>query len=148
MKVFVALLFLFFVSFSCKTTKVLRKTDCSYPLEGLWIGTFKYAPGTGTIQTPQYFSFIIKPDGSLIVESKDSGISYAATGYWKLAENILTCKYAYSSSVNNVALHQIATASYHNSGELSGGEWHNTDSDWNPTTDPNQTGTFVMHRIN
>ena len=55
-----------------------NEEESSYPIEGLWIGTYKYDPGVSPNQNPQYFSFVIKPGGSLILESKDGGTDYFA----------------------------------------------------------------------
>ena len=132
------------INFSCKK-------ECSsptYPVEGLWIGTFSYTPGTSTSQTPQYFSFIIKPQGSLIVESQDAGRNFTATGTWTLSGNTLNCRYTYPTSVPGTQVNQAATASFDNSGKLSSGIWYNTNANWEKTSDLNQQGTFSMNRIN
>jgi hypothetical protein len=138
------IVFTSFINFSCEK-------DCpspAYPIEGLWIGTYYYTPGTTAPQTQQYFSFIIKPQGALIVESQDAGINYTATGTWTLTGNTLNCRYTYSTSVLGTRLNQSATASFDNSGELSNGVWNNTNVNWEKISDKNQQGTFILHRVN
>ncbi len=132
-------------TFSCKK-------DCpapTYSIEGLWIGSYNYAStsGTHTTQVPQYFSFIIKPEGSLIVESQDAGVSYMATGTWTLSGDTLNCKYIYPTSVVGTQLYQVATSTFEKSGKLSNGVWYNTYSSWEQIPDPNQQGTFTMERV-
>lgn len=125
--------------------------DCptpTYPVEGLWIGTFSYTPGTNTNQTPQYFSFIIKPNGSLIVESQDAGINFSADGNWSMKGDTLNCSYTYPTSVPGTVLHQSATAIFVNSGKLKDGIWYNTDAEGGKIDDLYQQGTFTMNRVN
>lgn len=125
--------------------------DCpapTYPIEGLWIGTFNYTPGTNTNQNPQYFSFTIKPGGALIVESQDAGINYSATGIWELNGNTLNCKYTYPTSVTGTVLYQSAAAVFSNKGKLTDGVYYNTDANGVKIEDLYQQGTFKMDRIN
>lgn len=120
----------------------------TYPIQGLWIGTYSYNPGTSGVQTPQYLSFIIKPNGALIVETTDAGNNYMATGTWTMVGTTLECKYIYTNSALGVQLRQMATATFSNSGSLTNGTWTNTNSTWQPVSDPNQKGTFSMQRVN
>ena len=113
----------------------------TYPIEGLWIGTFKYDPGVSPNQNPQYFSFIIKPGGDLIVESIDAGVKYFARGSWSLNGTTLQCNYVYTNSVMGTTLAQTATSTYDNSGKLVSGKWNNV-------SNVNEKGTFSMDRIN
>ncbi|MGZ8544381.1 MAG: hypothetical protein ACXWV0_03750 [Flavisolibacter sp.] len=117
-------------------------TPATYPIEGLWIGTYNFdASVPGATSSPQYFSFIIKPGGELIVESTANGVDYLATGNWTLNGTMLQCNYTYSSSAFGTSLAQTATATYENSGKLVSGQWFNNNS-------PNTKGTFTMNRIN
>src|SRR5688500_11614143 len=75
--------------------------DRSYPVEGLWIGTYTYDPETSTNQKPQYFSFVIKPDGGLLVESKDAGVDYFEKGNWTISGNTIHFNYVYTNSTFN-----------------------------------------------
>jgi len=128
-------------SFSCAKPTHPQTGPLTYPIEGLWIGTFKYDQGVSPNQNPQYFSFVIKPEGELIVESKDDGIKYFATGTWTLTNSTLQCSYVYSTSVLAVPLSQMATATFQNSGKLTTGKWHNQ-------SNVNEKGTFTLNRIN
>ena len=118
-----------------------EETDPTYPIEGLWIGTYKYDPGVSPNQNSQYFSFVIKPGGSLIVESQDGAASYFARGSWTLSGTTLTCNYTFTTSVNSVPLSQTATATYEKSGKLVSGKWNNT-------SNVNEKGTFSLDRVN
>jgi|SRR5688572_28109592 len=126
---------------SCEKEECEPEAPNTYPIEGLWIGTYKYDPGVSPNQNLQYFSFVIKPGGSLIVESKDGNVDYFARGTWTLNGTTLTCTYTYPTSVNNVPLTQTATATYETSGKLVNGKWNNT-------SNVNEKGTFTMNRVN
>jgi hypothetical protein len=115
--------------------------NTSYRIEGLWTGTFSYDPGVSTTTTPQYFSFIIKPGGSLLVESVDNGNKFYASGTWTLNGNTLVTNYTYFGTPNGSQLSQTATATWDNSGTLTAGKWNNTGN-------VNQKGTFTMTRVN
>lgn len=132
------------LSFSC--TKETTK-PATYPIEGLWIGTYVYTSGTNTQQTPQYFSYIIKPNGRLTVEGQDAGINYYAYGNWSLIGDTLKCSYIYTTTLGGSTLHQSSTAVFSKSGTLREGVWFNTDAQGNKINDPNQQGSFTMDQI-
>lgn len=62
---------------------------------------------------PRYFSFILKPNGSMITESQPTGaVYYLATGTWSLSGTTLTCKFVYLSTVQGYSVTQNVTATY------------------------------------
>jgi hypothetical protein len=113
----------------------------TYGVEGLWIGTYKYDPGVSPNQNPQYFSFVVKPGGELLAESKEGTNRYFAVGTWTLNGTTLQANYTYPTSPGGGVLAQTATANFDNSGKLTSGVWFNTAT---PTT----RGTFTMDRVN
>jgi hypothetical protein len=140
-KIITSLVLLMIILLSCSKQADSPATITSYRIEGLWIGTFSYDPGAGTVTTPQYFSFVIKPGGSLLVESFDNGTKFYASGTWTLNGNSLVCNYTYFGTPNGSQLSQTATATWDNSGTLTAGKWNNT-------SNVNQKGTFTMTRVN
>jgi hypothetical protein len=140
-KIAVSLILSLFILVSCSKQADTPSANTSYRIEGLWTGTFSYDPGVSTITTPQYFSFVIKPGGSLLVESTDNGTKYYATGTWTLNGNAFTCSYTYFGTPNGSQLSQNASATWDNSGTLTAGKWNNT-------SNTNQKGSFTMTRVN
>ena len=113
----------------------------TYGVEGLWIGSYKYDPRVCFNQNPQYFSFVIKPGGELLVESKEGASRYFAVGTWTLSGTTLQCNYTYPASPGGGTLAQTATATFNTNGTLTAGVWFNTAT-------PATRGTFTMNRIN
>jgi hypothetical protein len=125
-----------FVATSCEKEEIEKK----YPIEGLWIGTYTIneIPQQGAL----YYSFIIKPGGSLLTEGKGGdGKTYYATGSWTLTDTLFSFTYTTPDAFNNPVT-ATGTATYHKTGKLTNGIWHNI-------TKPNISGTFpVMDRVN
>lgn len=113
----------------------------SNSVQGLWIGT--YTINGQTTNTDTYYSFIIKPGGSLLVESRFLNQQQFAVGNWTLSGTTLTCIFTYVyAPTGQVGTVQSATATWDNSGKLSSGTWMNT-SPANGTA-----GTFTLTKIN
>ena len=121
---------------TCKKDSVEK----TYPIEGLWIGTFNYDRATSSNREAQYFSFIIKPGGSLLVESHDGGADYFAKGNWTLNGTTVQFNYVYTNSVFSVPLSQTASATFKKTGKLESGKWNND-------SNANERGTFTMERV-
>jgi len=125
------------------TTKVtVRDTIieevCPPSVLGLWVGT--YTVNQLPNDPARYFSFIIKPDGSLIVESKPTGSSSSlATGTWVRNGNKLTCNYVYPDPPQGYPVSQSATATYDND-KLTSGAWSDNGA-------PNGSGKFSMTKV-
>jgi len=77
-------------------TKAATETSTTTSIQGLWIGT---ATSNGSNLPPQYFSLIVKPDGSIISDTKTQGnlnSQYLSVGTWTLSGN------NFSYSITNV----------------------------------------------
>jgi hypothetical protein len=111
----------------------------SYPIQGLWIGTYTVDGQSGSGE--QYFSFIIKPDGTLIADTKEGTQQHLANGTWTLSGTTLscsfTCVYGFPS---NIGITETSTATWDKTGKLTG-TWKNI---------PPRTGSGVIKltRIN
>jgi hypothetical protein len=104
-------------------------------IHGLWIGTYLV---NNLNQPEQYFSYIIKPDGTILVESKSPGKSYLAKGTWKLEGKNFSAEYTYLVCPEDaVGVSQTATATYDPKGKLKNGTWE----------DQYNTGTFKMEEV-
>jgi len=108
-------------------------------IEGLWIGTYTVdqTPSAGQ----QYASYSIKPDGTMISDSKNIGVQNICIGTWTLTGTTFSSSYhvIYGDS-QNIGITQTITATLDNTGKLSG-TWVNNDSG-------NYSGTFTMTRVN
>ncbi|GAB3708897.1 hypothetical protein GCM10027592_44570 [Spirosoma flavus] len=111
-------------------------------IQGVWTGTYTYNgnPELGA----QYFSFEIKPDGTLIVNSENLGQRYTATGTWVLNGNAFSGSYTYvNGSSPGFGTSQTVTATWDNAtGKLTSGVWANT------SPDNGYTGTFSLTKVN
>jgi len=108
-------------------------------IEGLWIGTYTVdqTPGAGQ----QYASYSIKPDGTMISDSKNIGVQNLCIGTWTLTGTTFSSSYhvIYGDS-QNIDITQTVTATWDKSGKLTG-TWENDDAG-------HYTGTFAMTRVN
>jgi hypothetical protein len=113
----------------------------TYLIQGLWIGSYSVdgQPGLGQ----QYYSFVIKPDGTMIGDSKSSNPTqqHITLGTWNLSGSTLSCSITciYGLSVN-IGLTQTCTSTWDNTGKLTG--------TWRNTSGPAASGTFTMTRVN
>jgi len=126
---------------SCKKSDPTPTT--SYSIEGLWIGTYTDDQNPNFGQ--QYFSLIIKPDGTMIVDSKVDNQQYLAVGKWALNGNDFTasCTYVYgSASAINVGTSQTITATWDNKEKINSGVWKNV------IPSNGETGTFTLNKTN
>jgi hypothetical protein len=138
--VFAIAIGLFQISSCTKTTAQQPAKPATFPLAGLWTGTYTVneQPGVGE----QYFSFIIKPDGSIIVETKGAGQQHLSIGTWTLSDSTLNCSFiSIYGLTNNVGVNQSATAVWDKTGKLNSGTWQSS-----PTS--LGTGKFTLTRIN
>jgi hypothetical protein len=114
--------------------------NITFPVAGSWTGTYKYDPTVSANQRPQYFSFVIKPGGKMMVKSKESADRYSGFGTWVLKGNKLRCSYTYTTSVLGVPLAQTAIATFSPTGTLRSGVWFNDNN-------PAMKGTFIMDKV-
>lgn len=124
---------------SCKKG-ALADTKTPPTIKGLWAGSYTVDDQAGWGE--QYFSLIIKPDGTMITDSKGAGQQHLAPGTWTLKNDTLkcdfTCVYGISSNVGieekTVAVVDKAT------GKLVG-KWKNAAS-------PVDSGKFILTKVN
>jgi hypothetical protein len=143
-KLFMRLNLLFLLSitlclfFSCKKEHP-KPPESKKTIEGLWIGS--YTVDGDPQQAPSYFSFIIKPEGKLVVESHPQGVQHFATGTWILNADTLRCTYVYLTTQQGYKVEQTATAIYNRPDDrLTSGTWKNIGA-------PGGTGKFTMKEI-
>jgi hypothetical protein len=123
---FICLILLLAGASSCNKTS----TAPSYSIQGLWIGTYV---GNNSNIPPAYFSFVIQPGGTMLVQGVAGTDTVYATGSWTLTGDSLQCNYNYFLPV----VSQSATAIYNSTGTLTSGVWK----------DIYDSGTFQMKRI-
>ncbi len=95
----------------------------TYPIVGLWIGTYKVTDGGKDVGTDNlYYSYDIRQDSSIIVQSLGAdGNTYYAVGNWSVVNDIFTAKYT-TQNLGQTGVVQDATATYSNkTGVLSEG---------------------------
>ena len=131
------LLTLTILIFSCKKDDNLPTTK-TYPIEGLWIGT--YTTDGQPSQGQQYFSFVVKPDKTIITETIFSNQQQLALGMWLLTGSNLTSSFTYIHG-SGVGTEQSTSATWDKSGKLNG-----TFRNVSPAN--GVTGTFTLTRVN
>jgi hypothetical protein len=131
------------IQLSCKKDNTSQATATAFPIQGLWVGTYSVDGDPGAGQ--QYFSFIVKPDGTLVCDTKGNGNTkqYIGIGTWTLAGNTLSTTVINIYGNNGVAIgiNQTSTSTWDNTGKLTNGIWKN------PSPSSGQ-GTFTLNRIN
>jgi len=120
-------------------TKTDAEAPINYPIEGLWIGTYTIAglPALGE----QYFSLIIKPDGTMINDTKYTNQQNLSIGTWTLNGTTLSCTFTniYGQAVH-LGVQETTTSTWDKTGKLSG-TWQNV----GPQTG---SGTIKLTRVN
>ena len=133
-------LFIVLSNASCtKDSSSQPEPDPKHPIEGLWIGTYAVDgyPNLGQ----QYFSFIIKPDGTMINDTKGSNIQHIAIGTWSLSGNIFSCSFTCIYGISsNIGVKETCTATFDDTGKLTG-TWKNVA----PLTG---SGSITLARVN
>ncbi len=139
-------LFLIFIAaMFCLQITSCKKDDTPKPgthiIQGLWIGLYSVDGHPET--TPEYFSFVIKPDGTIINDTKALNQQHLNIGTWTLAGDssfscTTTCVYGLP---NNIGVVENHTAKFSKSaGTLSNGVWKNV-----PPL--NGSGTFTLTKV-
>lgn len=135
-----------FVSACTKETKPTEPPAQTYPIEGLWLGTYSVdgMPAQGQL----FYSFAIYPDGTLLTKSKGGdGKFYYSSGTWTLSggkvfNGTITTFETFNSALK---VTQTVTATFSNSGKLTDGTWKDT----NNPHGPGLAGKFsTFQRIN
>ena len=90
----------------------------------------------------QYFSFIIKPDGTMINDTKGGNQQHLAPGTWNLNGNILSCTFTcVYGSPSNIGITETSTAMWDNKDKLATGIWKNVGM-------PAGSGKFSLKKVN
>jgi hypothetical protein len=113
---------------------------CPPSIVGIWIGT--YTVDQLPNDPARYYSLILKPNGTVIVETQPTGGNYfLGTGTWVLNGNKLTCNYVYPAAPQGYAVSQSATATYDNvNGKLTSGVWSDNGA-------PGGSGKFTVNKV-
>ena len=130
-----------FSSCSKDSTKPTTPATPTYPVEGLWIGTFTV--NNNPSQSGTYFySYAVYTDGSIIVKSIPAdGNTYYSAGKWALSNtNVFSATFT-SMNFNGPQVTQTITANFSNIGEM-------TDGTWTDKINASQAGTLSMKRVN
>jgi len=128
---------------SCKKTKAQNNCPTpSYPITGLWEGTYQTDQVT---HAPTYISMAVYPDGTIVRRAKIVGTAndYAFTrGSWKLTGTNFEYKdttLIYSSGATVI---EKGTLTFSNTGTLTNGTWQDLSGQ-------SYTGTYQnVKRIN
>ena len=136
----------FFINLSsCTKDNAVPTTTPTYPIEGLWIGTYNsdQVPSQGDL----YYSFIVKPDGSILTEGLGGdGNMYYARGTWTLtSDTVFAATIVTFVTPGPYPVTQSIKASFSKEGKLNNGTWEDT----NNPNGPAKNGKFpIMARIN
>ncbi len=131
--------FAFLTSCTKEVTKTVTVTVTpNYPIQGLWIG--KYTLGTSS----DYYSFNIKQDGTILVETKFQGQQQLATGSWTLTGKQFITNYSiiYTGNLQGIGTVQQADATWDSTANTLIGTWKNT------LPSNGVTGTLSLNRVN
>ncbi|MCD2423782.1 hypothetical protein LQ567_13485 [Niabella pedocola] len=97
----------------------------AHTVDGIWMGSYTVdvLPQLGQ----QYYSLILKPDGTAINETKWTGQTHINSGTWQMKGDTLICNticiYGYEA---NIGVKEVHTAIFNKrNGTLTKGEWRN-----------------------
>ncbi len=97
-------------------------------IEGIWTGSYtvEQSPDLGE----QYYSMVLKPDGTLINETQGEGQLHIANGTWEMDGDKLICNtICIYGKYSNIGVRQLHTASFdRKSGKITNGEWKDLSS--------------------
>lgn len=138
----ILMLFVIGTQFGCTKNNNTTSTSTPTSILGLWAGTAITTGGT----TPQYFSLIVKADGTIISDTKTSGnlsSQYFSVGTWLLNGNSFT--YSITNVYGNIppsyiGQTQTGSATFSSqTGNLTNGNWINPS--------PFSSGTFTVVKV-
>ena len=106
-------------------TKTTAQTNAcptaTYPITGLWVGSFTI---DSIYNIPGVFdySFAIYPDGTFVTRSKQSSGTYFGSGTWSLSsDSIFTAtSVSFPTSIDPTPVTQVFQAKFSNTGVLNG----------------------------
>jgi len=139
-----SLAILLFQTVSCRKATALTRDGAHsltspHPVEGLWIGS--YNVNNDLSVGDQYISLTIKPDSTLIVDSRGGGVQHLAVGTWSLDDSTFRASYTYVYGLpGNTGVTQKITAKWSNRGKLNG--------EWNDVLPGTWSGNIKLDRLN
>ncbi|WP_300604124.1 hypothetical protein [Niabella sp.] len=97
----------------------------AHTIDGIWMGT--YSVNSMPEMGKQCYSLILKPDGTVINETKWKGQTHMNTGTWEMKGDTLVCNticiYGYK---DNIGVREVHTAIFSKkNGTLTKAEWRN-----------------------
>jgi len=125
---------------SCKKGALADTTPAAASIHGLWIGTYdvKDQPGLGL----QYFSLIIKPDGTMITDSQGANQQHLAPGTWTLKSDTLKCSFTCVYGIPyNIGINEVTVAVWDKKNGKLTGMWKNSAA-------PIDSGKIVLSKVN
>ncbi len=138
----ILMIFVIGTQLGCTKNNTTNSTSTPTSILGLWAGTAITTGGT----TPQYFSLIVKADGTVISDTKTSSnlsSQYFSVGTWALNGNTFT--YSITNVYGNtlpsyVGQTQTGIATFSSqTGNLTNGSWTNPS--------PFSSGTFTVTKV-
>ena len=124
---------------SCKKDPTPATTVTKYPIQGLWIGTYT-VDGQDKLGA-QYFSFIIKPDGTLIADTKGDNQQHLSVGTYTLNGSTLNCTFTCVYGIqSNIGITETSTATWDKTGKLLG--------TWKNIPQNSGSGIITLTRVN
>ena len=126
---------------SCTKGALADPTTATPPsIHGLWIGTYTVSDQPGLGQ--QYFSLIIKPDGTMITDSQGAAQQHLAPGTWTLNSDTLKCSFTCVYGVSyNIGINEATVAVWDKKNDKLSGTWKNGAA-------PIDSGKIVLTKVN
>lgn len=119
----------------------------TYPVEGLWLGTYSVNGQPGA--TGLFYSFVIYPDGTMSTKSTGTdGKTYYSAGTWTWQSSGSNVFVGTITTINSggLPITQRITATWSKTGVMTDGVWIDT---INPYQNPGNSGKFTtMQRVN
>ena len=113
----------------------------TYPVEGLWIGTYTIdnSPSESGIY---FYSYVVYPDGSILIKGTGAdGNSYYSIGTWTLSDSTKFSATYTTINFSGPQVTQTLTAKFSNTGKMTEGVWADTKNG-------SETGKLSMQRVN
>ena len=126
---------------SCKKGALADTTPTTTStIHGLWVGTYDVSdqPGLGL----QYFSLIIKPDGTMITDSQGAAQQHLAPGTWTMKGDTLKCSFTCVYGVPyNIGINEVTVAVWDKKNSKLTGTLKNSAA-------PIDSGKIVLSKVN
>jgi hypothetical protein len=128
---------------SCKKDSEAPKTEPTYPITGVWIGT--YTQDQATAQSNYSYAYSIFPDGTILTKGgANDGLTHYASGTWTLTSDSLFSATIMTINVYETPITQNISAIFSSKGTLTNGVWANAV----PINGTTFSGKFSLQRVN